>query len=253
MTIERLIKYCLQYLEQGSETDIMRTEMGELTEDDTFAEYVRNIEHSIYMGLTRYSSSNVLKIAEFEVSNKGGVVYLTDTKTLPKRNSDYTIIDGQTKTVTRPLFHKIKEIYAETKDGKILPSVEYFVIGNKVKIKNYNSNYKYYILYYPTINELEFYLNPDDLDIYGIELSELGVTDEMAINLKYHVYSELKLEENPSLANTNKNYFETYLSSLDTTQVFNNQTTLVDRMNPDVESEAYSGSYGVEWSDVYGD
>ena len=250
MTIEKLIKYCLQYLEQGSETDIMNTEIYELAEDDTFAEYIKNIEHSIYMGLTRYSSSNVLKITEFEVPKGESIIHLVKEKNVKKTNSSGSVIN---KLITKPLFHKIKESYAETKDGKMLPSVEYFVIGNKIKIKNYNENYKYYILYYPMINELSFYLDDNETDIYGIDLDELGVTDEMAINLKYHVYSELKLEENPSVANVNKNYFETYLASLDTTQVFTNQTELVNGTRPDVEADVYSSNYGVEWSDIYGD
>lgn len=253
MTIEKLIKYCLQYLEQGSETDIMHTDIYELAEDDTFAEYMKNIEHAIYMGLTRYASSNVLKIAEYEVSKGESIIHLIEEKTLPKRNVDGTIIEGETKLIKRPLFHKIKEIYAETSNGKMLPSVEYFVIGNKIKIKNYNEKYKYFIIYYPTINEFEFYMDETMSDIYDIELSDLGVTDEMAINLKYLIYSELKLEENPNLANVNKNYFETYLSSLDTTQVFTNQTSNFDRTRPDVEADVYSSDYSSEWRDVYGD
>ena len=252
MTIDKLIKYCLQYLEQGSETAIMQTDIYDLLDDDTFAEYTKNIEHSIYMGLTRYSSSNLLKIAEYEVSEPNGVINLIKEEKLPKRNLDGSVIAGETKTVKRPLFHKIKEIYAETKSGDLLPNVEYFVIGNKVKIKNFNSNYKYYILYYPMISDLEFYMETTDKDIYNIELSNLGVTDEMAINLKYLVYSELKMEENPNLANINKNYFETYLSSLEATQVFNNQINLVDTTRPDVESDVYAG-YSREWSDIYGD
>lgn len=251
MTIEKLIKYCLQYLEQGSETDIMRTDINYLLEDDTFAEYTKNIEHSIYMGLTRYASSNLLKIAEYEVSKEdGSIIHLVEEKNVKMTNSSGSTI---TRKVTKPRFHKIKEIYAENSKGEIVPSVEYFVIGNKVKIKNFKESYKYYILYYPTIHDLDFYLESESDSIYNIELSELGVTDEMAINLKYHVYSELKLEENPSVANVNKNYFETYLSSLDTIQVFINQTELVNGMNPDVQSESYSSGYGRDWSDIYGD
>lgn len=243
MTIEKLIKYCLQYLEQGSETDIMQSTIYELADDDTFAEYMKNIEHSIYMGLTRYASSNALKIAEYEVSKGDSIIELTENKTRPETG----------KTVKKRLFHKIKEIYAEDENDNIVPSVDYFVIGDKIKIKNFKENYKYYILYYPTINELEFYIEPDETDIYNIELDNLGVTDEMAINLKYLVYSELKLEENPNLANINKNYFETYLESLNSMQVYNNQTEMINRMNPDVEGESFVSAYSREWSDIYGD
>ena len=259
MTIEKLIKYCVQYLEQGSEIDIMSSSIGDLKEDDTFSEYITNIEHSIYMALTRYASSNVLILAEKkfpENVEQPGTITLSETKKLPARNADMTIIKNSKneivyKDVTKMLYHKIKEVYAETKEGKILPSVDYYVIGSKIKIKNYNPNYKYYVLYYPTINDLDFYLKIEDMNIYGIELNELGVTDEMAINIKYFVYSELKLEENANLANVNKNYFETYLSTLEENQVQNNQTEMINRTSPDTYSD--SVTYDKEWRDVYGD
>lgn len=250
MTIEKLIKYCLQYLEQGSETDIMKTSIYDLLDDDTFAEYMKNMEHSIFMGLTRYASSETLKIAEVEFPEDSNTFELTKEYTIPVRNVDGTL-SGEYKTVKKPLFHKVKEIYAENKNGDILPSVEYFVIGNKIKIKKYNPEYKYFILYYPIINDLEIYMKNSDLDIYKIELNALGVTDEMAINLKYLIYSELKLEENPNLANTNKNYFETYLESLKATQVFMNQTEMLNNISPDVEAVGYG--FSREWRDIYGD
>ena len=59
MTIETLIKYCLQYLEQDSETNVMKSSISELEENDTFKEYLYNIHHSLYMGLIRYSTSNI--------------------------------------------------------------------------------------------------------------------------------------------------------------------------------------------------
>ena len=41
----------------------------------------------------------------------------------------------------------------------------------------------------------------------------------MAINLKYFVYSDLKIEDNPNVANINKNYFESYLDQLKTEEI----------------------------------
>lgn len=256
MTIEKLIKYCVQYLEQGSEIDIMSSSISDLKEDDTFSEYITNIEHSIYMALTRYASSNVLILAEEMFPKDSNTIILSKTEPLPARNADMTIIKNSKgeivyKDVTKMLYHKIKEVYAETQEGKILPSVDYYVIGSKIKIKNYNPNYNYYVLYHPTINDLEFYLSIEDMNIYGIELNKLGVTDEMAINIKYFVYSELKLEENANLANVNKNYFETYLSTLEENQVQNNQTEIINRTSPDSYSD--SVTYNKEWRDIYGD
>jgi hypothetical protein len=256
MTIEKLIKYCVQYLEQGSDVDIMSSTVAELGQDDTFSEYINNIEHSIYMALTRYASSNVLMLQEEKFADEENTLSLVKEFSLPRRNADLSVIrDSDGKVVYKdaikmPIYHKIKEVYAETNSGEILPSVEYYVIAGKIKIKKYNPKYKYYVLYYPNVNDFEFYLKEDDINIYNIELSDLGVTDEMAINIKYFVYSELKLEENPNLANVNKNYFETYLSSLEEIQVANIQTELSGKRSADIYSDDVT--YDKEWSDIYG-
>lgn len=235
MTIEKVIKYCLQYLEMDTETNVMSTSIEELAENDTFAEYVNNIENSLFMGLTRYSSSDLLpvKIYDFEKD-----VYSAELV--------------EEKNNKKPLAHRIKEVFATDSRGNIVPNIEYYVIGNNVRIKKPNSSYTYSVIYYPTIHDLEFYLPVDSDDIYSIELNDLGITDEMAINLKYFVYSDLKLEENPNVANINKNYFETYLDSLKRTQVSFNQTEIVNRVNYDTYcDEAYECN--IEWSEIYGD
>ena len=59
----------------------------------------------------------------------------------------------------------------------------------------------------------------------------------MAINLKYLVYSDMKLEESASIANANKNYFESYLNEMQAVQVQNNQVEIITR----------------DWGDTYGD
>lgn len=255
MTIEKLIKYCLQYLEQDSEVDIMNTDLDVLKEDDTFVGYIKNVEHTIYMGLTRYAAANVLMISEKEFPSNSNTVEMTETKQFIKKdaNGEPILVNGNPLivSVTKPLYHKIKEVYAEDNKGNVISNFDYYVIGKKVKLKSYNSNLRYYVLYYPTINELSFYMKEDDDNIYGIELNDLNVTDEMAINLKYLVYSELKTEENPDLANVNKNYFESYLSSLETTQVFYNQNELPNNQGTDYT--VGEPSFSREWSDIYGD
>lgn len=258
MTIDKLIKYCLQYLELDTETDVMHTSIYELAENDTFVEYINNIENSLYMGLTRYSSSNLLPVDIYEFDEDVYSKELIEEKTqIPKRDANGNLeydINGKIayRPVKKPLANKIKEVFATDKDGNIHTNIEYYIIGNTVKIKRPNKNYRYSVIYYPRIHELEFYLNIDEEDIYNIELNNLGVTDEMAINLKYFVYSDLKLEENPSIANVNKNYFESYLESLRNTQVSFNQTELVNRANFDVYSDD-ADTYNAEWRDVYGD
>jgi hypothetical protein len=257
MTIDKLIKYCLQYLELDTETNVMNTSVYELAENDTFVEYMNNIENSLLMGLTRYASSNLLPVKIFAFDEGVYSADLVDTRNIPKRESNGDLkykTSGEIdyKKVTKPLANKIKEVFAINSNGDIISNIEYYVIGNNVRIKKPRKDYQYNVIYYPAIHDFDFYLSVEDTNIYDIELSDLGVTDEMAINLKYFVYSDLKLEENPNLANINKNYFETYLASLERIQVSFNQTELVNRANVDVYGDEVIVN-NREWSDIYGD
>lgn len=221
MTIEKLAKYCLQALEQDTDTDVMLASIDELENIDTFAEYIKNMEHSIYMGLVRFATSLILPIQE--VLMEKGINTLEMTKTL-------------SSGVKKRYFHQIKEVYATDDLGNITKTnVSYYVIGDKVIIKDFNKDLNYHVIYHPTINELKDYSSSNY--IWGIELNDLGVPDEMAINIKFLVYSDMKLEENPNVANINKNYFESYLQEMKTTQVFNVQNIVITN----------------DWSDKYGD
>lgn len=223
MTIEKLAKYCLQALEQDTDTDVMNVSIDELENIDTFAEYIKNMEHSIYMGLVRFATSLILPVQEILMEK--GINTLEMTKTL-------------SSGVRKRYFHQIKEVYATDDDGNITKTnVSYYVIGNKVIIKDFKPELNYHIIYHPTINQLSEYTQDGSGYIWNIELNDLGVPDEMAINIKFLVYSDMKLEENPNVANVNKNYFESYLNEMKTTQVFNVQSEIITN----------------EWGDVYGD
>jgi hypothetical protein len=257
MTIEKLIKYCIQYLELDAESDVTRLTMDELAENSTFSEYVNNIENSIYMGLTRYSSSNVLPVKLLELARGIYNVDLVEEKTLVKKHPNGDIVYDYNNapvniTKVKPIANKIVDVFATDEEDNIITNIEYYVIGDKVRIKKPNANLRYSVIYHPKINELEFYLEGSNSNIYDIELNDLGVTDEMAINLKYFVYSDLKLEENATVANINKNYFETYLESLKMNKVAFNQNEMTNRANYDSCSDD-AVTYGREWRDVYGD
>lgn len=238
MTIEKLVRYCLQYLEQDSETDVMNEPFSVLKEDDTFAEYIKNITGSIYMGLVRFATSLILPVKELKVEvvedseNKAttpqeiiGVNALNGTYIRAKYNSklkfaEFVLVDNN----GRPLAHKIKEVYSVAENSFYDGNIKYMLIGNKVRIMNYDLNKEYYIVYHPTINDLSNYIaNKDINDEFDIELNELGVPDEMAINIKYLVFSDMKTEENASLSHYNKNYFESYLNEMQNkSQIDNN-------------------------------
>ena len=230
MTVETLIKYCLQFLEQDGETDVMDESMtmSELLSNDTFSEYTINIQHSIYMGLVRYATSNILPLVEYQVENVDDKhsFYLTNTGTSSGRR----------------LFHKIQGIYALDKNNEYIPNIKFVVLGNKIILREYDENCSYFVLYRPTVYSLEYYKEKQNTDdIYSLELTSLYhnlvIPDEMAINIKYLVYSDMKIEENPSMANYCKNYFETYLGEMQNEDIDNNQ---IDSITTD-------------WGDRYGD
>lgn len=217
MTIEKLAKLCLQFLEQDADIDVMNTSISELGNDDTFGEYLINMEHSIYMALVRYATSKILPLQE--------ISFVKGTNKLRLINES-----------GKRLFHSVKEVYAEDEYGCIFSNIPYYVIGDKVILKKVEPSYTYNVIYHPTINELTSYTKGNP--IWDIDLEkELGVPDEMAINIKYMVFSDMKVEESPSMATQCKNFFESYLDAMTTTQVMNNQVEYIT----------------TDWSDVYGD
>ena len=58
----------LQYLEVDVELNTTKFTIADLEANDRFKEYINNMEHSIEMGLMRFSSSLILPIQEVEVS-----------------------------------------------------------------------------------------------------------------------------------------------------------------------------------------
>ena len=230
MTVETLIKYCLQFLEQDGETNLMdeSVSMSDLESNDTFSEYVINIEHSIYMGFVRYATSNILPIVEYQVESvdeKTHSFYLTNTGTSSGRR----------------LFHRIKAMYAIDENGTYQTNIKYIILGNKIIIRDYDKTLSYFVLYNPTVFSLEYYKEKQNLaDIYSLELTNLShglvIPDEMAINIKYLVYSDMKIEENASMSNYCKNYFESYLVEMQNEDIDNNQVNVIT----------------ADWGDVYG-
>lgn len=215
MKVLQLTKYILQYVEQSPDMNVMDETLEELQEDDTLAEYMNNIQHCIYTGLVRFAESGVLPIKEEEFT------------------SDSNSLDLMNKA------HKVVTVYGYDNNGDLLKDVKYLLVGKKVKILNKKSNYTYSAIYQPMIKDLETYVDGETYEsVWDIELSDLGVPDELAILIKYLAYSELKIEDNADMANQNKNYFESYLNEAITKQIHNNQ----------VDIKVYD-----ETADLYGD
>ena len=261
MTFERLTKHCLAYLEQDTETNVMSEDVSfsDLENNDTFAEYVKNIEPHIFMGLTRFATSQILPLKEFLAPKGTRTFTLTETR----NNKQFT------------LAHKVRSVFVVDNNGEIIKNnVNYMIVGNKIYIneqllvqdfkeiedessgemirvygncyygtKNDNNEYcRIVVLYNPKIDDLKTYLYDDKYgnvdEVYKLELGEdgLGVPDEMLIQIKYLVYGNMKLEENASVAINNTNKFESYLNETARNLVENYETEITT----------------FDWSDAYG-
>lgn len=248
MTIERLVKYCLQFLEQDTDTDVMNTDISQLLEDDTFKEYSTNMEHSIYMGLIRYATSRILPLVEktLKVGTKkpaesDKVYAVRDNQEIDREN--YQIIETFITYLTdtglvngKRIFHSVRSIYAVDLKGNIVTNIKYLLVSNKILIRDYDYRLTYIVVFNPTVLDLRYYNN----DIYKIELTDmangLSIPDEMAINIKYLVYSDMKIDESHTMANYCKNYFESYLGEMKNEEIDNNQVNVIT----------------TDWGDMYG-
>ena len=215
----------MQYLEQYSELNTTEFQIDDIKEDDAFKDYINNMEHSIEMGLMRLSASLILPVQELEITaqkliQNGKIIYLrlADTR--------------------ESIAHKVSNVYKIDCNGNINGNIAYNVIGNKVIIRDkVCGGDKYYIVYHPRMFDLEKYRGENqkvyDIDLASLTIndSELGeiftsVPDEMAITIKYLIYSDLKIEENANLANINKNYFESYLNENASLQVISHEVEM---------------------------
>lgn len=244
MKLEKLIQLTLQYLEVDSELNTSEYSINDLKQNDTFSEYLNNIEHTIYTGISRLAESEILPIQEIQLAQQVTSLKFTS---LTVKNSDAH--SSRTINTSEKIFTRIKEVYALDSNSRVIHNVPYTLIGAKLIISYFNSDYTYFVVYHPNVMYLDNYIDLDET-IYDVELSNLKVTDSvlgnvyvdipdaMAINLKYMVYSDIKLEDNPSIANINKNYFESYIS-----ECKNNAQT----QNYQVEVN------GIDYGDRYGE
>ena len=244
MKLSKLEALCLQFLEMDSDTNTANEEDSEgissLQTNDTFSEYLNNFEHSIFIAFSRFSKANILPIQEIELKSK--ITNLKLTKVSVKNDdADNT----KTYTTNQKIFNKIHAVYALDTNEKVIHNVPFTLIGTKLILDNYNSKYSYFCIYHPALMYLDNYADGSQENT-DIELSELKVTDEvlgeivvsipddMAIMAKYMVYSEMKLEENASVAIVQKNVFESYIE--------NAKTILVERYQGEITGIDY-GDY----------
>ena len=247
MTIERLILLSLQYLEKDSDINVTEMTFADIEDNDIFSEYLKNMEHTVQMGLMRLSTSLVLPIQEYEVSG--------ETLIANNRRIDLKLATGES------IAHKIAHVYKIDNNNNLNGNIAYNIIGSKILIKDeVKPSDTFIVTYHPRMFDLERYRGENE-HFYDIDLADLCITDsglgdvkinvpdEMATMLKYFIYSDLKMEDEPKLATINKNYFESYLSDNATIQVVAHETN-VKGMSFNEDTETY---YGLDPLNMAGD
>ena len=205
MLLSKLKQLCLAYLEQDIDTNVMNEELSALEENDVFKEYLNNIDGSIYSAISRLVQAYKLPIKTIKIKNED---FENNFYELPKD------------------VYQVKEVSLVTEKG-IIGNISYQIIGNELFIPNIIQKSVYIVIYYPRFLYFDDYLEIDEIsNINDIDLSKHGLPDELAITIRFAVYGDMKSEENPSLAITNRNYFEAVLESNSRVDIITHQPNL---------------------------
>lgn len=205
MLLSKLKQLCLAYLEQDIDTNVMNEELSALEENDVFKEYLNNIDGSIYSAISRLVQAYKLPIKTIKIKSED---FENNFYELPKD------------------IYQVKEVSLVTEKG-IIGNISYQIIGNELFIQNIIQKSVYIIIYYPRFLYFDDYLEIDEINnINDIDLSKHGLPDELAITIRFAVYGDMKSEENPSLAITNRNYFEAVLESNSRVDIITHQPNL---------------------------
>ena len=205
MLLSKLKQLCLAYLEQDIDTNVMNEDLSVLEENDVFKEYLNNIDGSIYSAISRLVQAYKLPIKTIKIKSE-------------ELENNFYELDKEV--------YQVKEISLVTKQG-IIGNIAYQIIDNEIIIPNIVEKSTYVVIYYPRFLYFDDYLEIDEINnINDIDLSKHGLPDELAITIRFAVYGDMKSEENPSLAVTNRNYFEAVLESNNRVDVITNQPNL---------------------------
>lgn len=205
MLLSKLKQLCLAYLEQDIDTNVMNEELSALEENDVFKEYLNNIDGSIYSAISRLVQAYKLPIKTIKIKSED---FENNFYELPKD------------------IYQVKEVSLVTEKG-IIGNISYQIIGNELFIPNIIQKSVYIIIYYPRFLYFDDYLEIDEINnINDIDLAKHGLPDELAITIRFAVYGDMKSEENPSLAITNRNYFEAVLESNSRVDIITHQPNL---------------------------
>lgn len=199
MTLGNVKRLCLALLEQDIDTNVMEESLDNIEENDVFKEYLNNMDGAIFNAISRLVTNKKLPIV---------------VKIIGKSDFDSGLYQLPEDT------YQFKELAAMTKDG-VNGNIKYQVIGKTLYLPQVQYE-KYLLMYHPRFFYFDKYAKLDGVeDINEIELSNHNLPDELAINIRYAVYGDMKTEENSGLALNYKNYFEAILNEKSVDSIIN--------------------------------
>lgn len=181
---------------------------------DEIASYENNVNYGYYfLNMLPSINSAISRIVqELILPLKKGVI---DASLYENYETRYSVQIPLNNVIND--IYKIKHIEYEDTYGN-RSKINYRLMGNYLDIQK-KSNGNYVVYYYPRINLLETYTDLyDNTVVNGInylDLSELGINDNLASIIPLYVKGDLLEHDKPSEAIIAKNTFDQYIQSFE--------------------------------------
>ena len=222
VTIEDVKKESLKLLGATLSDDISSQSIPALIEkDDTYAQYLLNMDESINRALTR-------------IVNEGKLPEKTFSIVYSEENQDGVVVNGSNMFITLEKcasdFRELIKIDFVTSRGDIVRDVEYGILGEEILLPCIKEGERYVFSYKyapPMVSPLmplsekarkwqEVDMSLGDGGNYGAgayNKNTLGIPDELANIIPKFVFGELYLHDDPTVAMyQGTNQFEAYLA-----------------------------------------
>jgi hypothetical protein len=195
MTLEEIKRQVLKLIEpDASFTETIDSYM----QDENYKGYLESVVPSINRAVARM-------IALDKIPYK--------THTIAYTSVDTTITSNYKTYNLDSLITDFNKVIAITRDDN---PITFKIIGSTLYIPR-NKIGTYVVVYSPIPSVI---VDTDD----SLDLSTIGIPNRLANIIPYYVVADLLEDnENYTLANTSRNYFEEYLNAFDNTEVFNMQ------------------------------
>lgn len=178
--------------------------------DDEYS--IDYLNRGIYMNNEVYKPYLVKMIGSINrcfasIEDKG--VLPTQAVTIPLANG---FANGQIDLSSIVDYYNIERVLGENK-YQYDNDCEFDIVGNMLRIKDYDPKTVYTILYKPKIQRISASTNND------IDLKDIGVPDNIAAYIPYFIKGDLYREDEPAEANEARNWYEQAMAEIMNKQV----------------------------------